>query len=135
MTDLLIVEDNKADQIFIKRAVDALESEVSYVVANDGQEALEHLESGVRPKVVVTDLKMPRLDGRQLVEAIKSNAETRMIPTLVFSTSTAQEDVDGCYANHANAYIVKPSSPKDYAAFAQRLYDFWLEQVALPQGV
>lgn len=133
MTDLLIVEDSKADQIFIKRAVEALGNDITYVVANDGQEALEHLQSGGRPKVVVTDLKMPRLDGRQLVQAIKSNAATRMIPTLVFSTSTAQEDVDSCYASHANAYVVKPSSPKDYAAFARRLYDFWLEQAALPK--
>lgn len=132
MTDILIVEDSKADQIFIARALDALDIKISYKFANDGREALDELENGLLPKVVVTDLKMPRLNGRELVQAIKTNERTKFIPTIVFSTSDAQEDVHACYRNYANAYIVKPSSPKEYGKFAKTVCDFWLDQVVLP---
>ncbi|MEM1021847.1 MAG: response regulator [Sphingomonadales bacterium] len=133
MSDILVVEDNKADEVFITRAFAKRVPDISITVVRNGADALDYLETHPLPKVILTDLKMPRVDGRQLLKRIKQSAKTRHIPTIVFSTSDDFDDVQSCYAQHANAYMTKPHSPKGYEKVAQSLADYWLAQTVLAQ--
>lgn len=138
-TDLvaLVVEDDPGDVLMITEALERGQSGWSIHVTGDGQEALDFLqrrtpyENAPVPDLILLDLNMPRLDGRQALALIKADQNLRHIPIVVFTTSAAQEDVLGAYQNHANAYVTKPIDLDDledvvgqidhfYTAVAQR---------------
>lgn len=130
--DILLVEDNEGD---IRLTVEALkEGKVRnrLEVARDGVEALERLRNGSRPDLILLDLNLPRMDGRELLGVIKEDPELRRIPVVVLTTSKAEEDIIRTYDLHANCYITKPVDLEQFIAVVKSIDDFWLTIVRLP---
>lgn len=111
---ILLVDDDPGDVAMISEALQDLPGQRDIHVVGDGVEALEFLrhngphEQAPRPDMVVLDLNMPRMDGRQVLAEVKTDAVLRAIPVVVFTTSASQDDINASYDRHANAYVTKP---------------------------
>jgi chemotaxis family two-component system response regulator Rcp1 len=137
--EILLVEDNPGD---VRLTIEGLkEGKVhnNLHVAQDGVEALAYLRregkhaGAVRPDLILLDLNLPRMDGREVLSAIKSDARMRTIPVVVLTTSRAEQDVLGSYDLHANCYITKPVDLEQFMTVVKSIEDFWLRVVTLPQ--
>ena len=108
-------------------------------VVNDGEAALKFLrgeaphEDGVRPDLVLLDLNMPRMDGREVLEQVKADPALRLIPIVVLTTSEAEQDVLRSYELHANCYIRKPIDFEQFIGVVKSIESFWLNVVTLPR--
>ena len=129
---ILLVEDDPIDQKFIRQALTASSSNLQVDLARDGAEALNYLRGNGPPKVILIDLNMPRMNGQELLSALKGDQKLRKIPAIVLSTTDDMKTITECYERHANAYLVKPASPAGYRRVAGRLKEFWLDEVQLP---
>lgn len=136
---LLLVEDNPGD---VRLTVEALKEGkilVDMQVARDGLEALTILrreapfEHAPRPDLILLDLNLPRMDGRQVLEIIKTDEQLRQIPVVVLTTSAAEQDILQAYNLHANCYITKPVDLEQFIRVVQAIDNFWLTVVRLPQ--
>jgi len=137
--DILLVEDNPGD---VRLTVEALrESKVlaNLQVARDGIEALAMLRregphaDARRPDLILLDLNLPRLDGRQVLETIKADTDLRQIPVVILTTSAAEQDILQAYNLHANCYITKPVDMDQFIRVVQAIDNFWLTIVRLPK--
>lgn len=131
---ILLVEDDLKDQKFILRALNKADGNLEIEVAKDAECALEALENGSSPKIIVTDLNMPGMGGQGLLEQLKMDERYKNIPTIVLSTSENDNDIKESYSRHANAYMVKPDSIAGYQKVASLLNEFWLNEVKLPKA-
>lgn len=131
---ILLVEDDLKDQKFILRALNKADGNLEIEVAKDAECALEALENGLSPKIIVTDLNMPGMGGQGLLEQLKMDERYKNIPTIVLSTSENDNDIKESYSRHANAYMVKPDSIAGYQKVASLLNEFWLNEVKLPKA-
>jgi two-component system, chemotaxis family, response regulator Rcp1 len=132
---ILVVDDSRADVRLLREAVreEAINAELHAV--EDGERALAHLRGGgERPDLILLDLNLPRRDGREVLEAIKSDPDLKSIPVIVLSTSAAPRDIADCYALHANAYLVKPMGLDEFATLVRAFDAFWLHSARLPSG-
>lgn len=129
---ILLVEDDKFDRELFRRGF-ADRQDCQIDCAGDGEEALSYLRSHPQPSLIVLDLNMPRMDGKELLRALKADRTLRGIPAIVLSTSGEAADVNACYDLLANAYAVKPNSPEELARFTTRLEEFWLREACLPR--
>jgi CheY-like chemotaxis protein len=132
---LLLVEDNLGDVGLIREAFASCEAEIEICVARDGVDALEQLDRGAhaeRPDLILLDLNLPRMDGRELLGRLKSDPELRAIPVVVFTSSNAPRDVAQAYALQANCYLVKPPDLAGIERVVGLLNDFWFKTVRLP---
>jgi len=131
--DILLVEDDEADAMLITEALHehAMARTVSQV--EDGVAALEWLRDPERPRpdLIVLDLNMPRMNGRELLEILKRDDKLKMIPVVVLTTSGAPEDVSSAYERHANAYVTKPVNLDDFIRTVRTIDTFFLD-TALP---
>ncbi|WP_433087671.1 response regulator [Dactylosporangium sp. CA-052675] len=135
---ILLVEDDPGDELMAREAFedDALSSDLH--VARDGQEALDFLyrrgrhASAPRPDFILLDLNLPRVDGRQVLRQVKSDAAVASIPVVVLTTSSAVEDVVACYGAHSNAYITKPSGYDEFVDVVRQINQFWMDTARLP---
>ncbi len=114
---ILLVEDDEVDIEAVKRAFKQHRVANTLHVTRDGEEAISYLrnegeyldpEKAPRPSLILMDLRMPRMDGLELLKIIKSDDELRIIPVVVFTSSREDEDVVRSYANGASSYLVKP---------------------------
>lgn len=121
---VMIVEDSDLDATLLKRVLGRLRPEVEVVRTRDGLDALELLESR-RPDLIIMDIRMPRMSGREALVEIKMNAALKRIPVIMMSTSSDDVDIEYCYDNHANAYVAKSFSVKEGKAM-ENLVKFWL---------
>lgn len=135
VVEILIVEDTPEDLELALRALRRAKLANNFHVARDGAEALEfifgegthagrQLEDG--PKVVLLDLKLPKVDGLEVLRRIKSDPRTAGIPVVVLTSSNEQNDVVECYKLGVNSYIVKPVNFERFAAAVQELGMYWL---------
>jgi len=85
-----------------------------------------------RPNLIILDLNLPKKNGREVLKEIKSNPELQMIPVIILTTSSAEEDIIETYKNHVNAYITKPFNLEKFIEIVKSIYDFWLKNVKLP---
>ncbi|WP_426189793.1 response regulator [Massilia sp. DWR3-1-1] len=136
---LLLVEDNPDDEALILRAFE-LAKVAHPLVAHDGVEALECLSGcapEALPRLVVLDLKLPRLDGMGVLKAIRADPRTRLIPVLMLTSSMLDDDLAACYALGANSYLVKPIDFSQFVAMVAQLTHYWLtlNQTAAAQGL
>lgn len=134
---LLLVEDNGDDRALTARAFRLAMPSIVIVIASDGIEALEFFAAcreDALPKLVVIDLNMPRLDGFGLLEAIRANPRTRLLPVLVLTSSVLADDVARAYASGANSYLVKPIDFVDFKLMASLLLCYWLTANQTPQA-
>jgi chemotaxis family two-component system response regulator Rcp1 len=136
--DILLVEDEPAGARLIRETLRASAARVRVAVVGDGLEALRYLRreglyAGVpRPDLIILDLNMPRMSGRELLAEVKSDPDLRRIPVVVLTTSEAEDDVRTSYDLHANCYVAKPADLGQFAKTMQRLQEFWFSVVRLP---
>ncbi|MFF1380437.1 response regulator [Streptomyces sp. NPDC058308] len=126
--DVLLVEDDIADAMLIQEAL-CERGARNLVQVPDGVAALEHLrDPGTpRPDLIVLDLNMPRMNGRDLLKVLKSDEDLRAIPVVVLTTSAAPDDVTGAYSSHANAYVTKPVNLEEFEQAVQSIDAFYLD--------
>ncbi len=133
--EILLVEDNPHDAELTLRALKARNLANQVFIARDGAEALEFFfgdsahplrQFGVAPKVVLLDLKLPKVDGLEVLRRLRADEQTRMLPVVVLTSSREEPDIATAYRLGANSYIVKPV---DFEAFARAVSDvgfYWV---------
>ena len=136
--EILLVEDDPGDVLMTKEAlVDAKMANELRVVSN-GEEALAYLfregpyADAPRPGLILLDLNLPRVDGREVLARIKAEEELRRIPVVVLTTSEAEEDILRSYDLHANAYVTKPVDFEAFVKVVRQVDDFYINVVRLP---
>ncbi|MEU8899808.1 response regulator [Nocardia sp. NPDC048505] len=136
--DILLVEDDPGDELMTREAFEDNKIGNTLHVARDGQEALDFLyREGVhagapQPDLILLDLNLPKYDGRQVLEKIKSDPDLSHIPVVVLTTSAAEEDILRSYRLHANAYVTKPVDLDQFVAAIKQIDDFFVQVVRLP---
>jgi CheY-like chemotaxis protein len=135
---ILLVDDDPGDVLIIEEALESVGAPRTVHVVNDGVDALAFLRrtgrftEAPRPDVVLLDLNMPRMDGRQVLAQVKTDVHLRCIPVVVFTTSQAPNDILASYALHANAYVAKPMSLDDLTGVVVKIDEFFANVAALP---
>ena len=132
---ILIVEDEPADSMLLKRVLYRIRPDVEVDIASDGDEALSVLlpANGLNPmpadfpRYVLLDLKLRRMDGLIVLEALKADAHARKIPVIVFTSSSDPSDVRTAYDLGANSYLVKPLDSAGLTGIAGMICTYWLE--------
>jgi CheY-like chemotaxis protein len=138
--DILLVEDDPGDELITREAFEHNKLHNRLHVAHDGEEGLNYLyqrgayEDAKRPDLILLDLNLPKYDGRQLLEKIKSDPDLSRIPVVVLTTSSAEEDILRSYKLHANAYVTKPVDLDQFINAVRQIDEFFLQVVRLPQG-
>jgi two-component system response regulator len=129
---LLLIEDNPYDQVLTLRAFHK-STAASVVVARDGFEALRYLlgdaesaASAELPTLVVLDLKLPRMDGFEVLRRLRAHRRTHLLPVVVLSSSLEERDLHRCYALGANSYLRKPVDFVEFVSVASALGSYWL---------
>ncbi len=136
---ILLVEDNPADDLLAREAFRAAKARTVLHRVEDGLEALAFVrrqgrfKDAPRPDLVLLDLNLPRMDGRETLAELKSDPRLRTIPVLVLTTSEAEEDVAGAYGLHANGYLRKPVEYDHFVALVAAIDGFWLGCATLPE--
>ncbi|WP_410509124.1 response regulator [Methanosarcina hadiensis] len=136
--EILLVEDSKGDVGLIEEVFEDAKIRNNLRVVEDGEEAILYLRgegqfSGVpRPDIILLDLNLPKKDGREVLEEIKSDEDLKNIPVVVLTTSKAEADILKSYNLHANAYVTKPVDFDQFIKVIKSIEDFWLEVVRLP---
>ncbi|HVT71507.1 MAG TPA: response regulator [Lacunisphaera sp.] len=134
--DLLLLEDNPQDLELALRALRRAGINNSIRVVRDGVEALAWIlaEPAPMPKLILLDLKVPKVSGLDVLRRVKEDPRTRGIPVVVLTSSREQVDVSECYRLGANSYVVKPVEFDRFAAVVRQIGQYWL-QVNQPQKV
>lgn len=139
--DILLVEDNPGDVRLTKEALKESRILNNLYFAKDGVEALAFLnreepyQEVPKPDLILLDLNLPKMDGRELLAKIKQNPELKRIPVVVVTTSEAEQDILRTYDLHANCYITKPVDLDKFVDIVKGLEEFWLSIVKLPSMV
>jgi CheY-like chemotaxis protein len=131
--NVLVVDDDPIDQRLLSSALRKCSDGIRIRTADGGLEALDAFSKDGLPDLVVTDIKMPGIDGHQLVDLIRGTPKYCCIPIVAYSTSMDEQDVRNAYMEGANAYIVKPSSQADYLEVGRAIVDFWTKTAELPR--
>ncbi|KYC54326.1 MAG: response regulator PleD [Candidatus Methanofastidiosum methylothiophilum] len=138
--EILLVEDNPGDARLTIEALKEGKIRNNINVAVDGLEALKYLfredkfANATRPDIILLDLNLPKKNGREVLEIIKSDKDLRRIPVVILTTSKAEEDILKTYDLHANCYITKPVDLDQFITVIKTIEDFWLSIVKLPGG-
>lgn len=136
--EVLLVEDDPGDELMTREAFQDNKIRNTLHVARDGEEALDFLyrrgahSDAPRPDLILLDLNLPKYDGRQVLEQIKQDPELALIPVVVLTTSSAEEDILRSYKLHANAYVTKPVDLDQFIAAVRQIDDFFVTVVRLP---
>ncbi|MFI6350359.1 response regulator [Streptomyces sp. NPDC050560] len=137
--EVLLVEDDPGDELMTREAFEDNKIRNSLHVARDGQEALDFLyrrepfTDAPTPDLILLDLNLPKYDGRQVLERIKSDPDLSHIPVVVLTTSSAEEDILRSYRLHANAYVTKPVDLDQFIAAVRQIDEFFVTVVRLPR--
>ena len=136
--EILMVEDSPIDVLMAREALQQAKVLNNLSVTENGVEALAFLRrenqyaGAPRPDLILLDLNMPRMDGREVLQELKADPELKCIPVVVLTTSKAEEDIVKSYGLHANCYITKPVDFERFVAVVQTIQDFWFTVVTLP---
>ncbi|GAA0491087.1 two-component system response regulator [Paractinoplanes deccanensis] len=136
---ILVVDDDDADALMISEALESADSSASVERVADGREALDYLRrqgpyaQAHRPDLILLDLNMPRMDGRETLAAIKSDDGLKAIPVVILTTSGAAPDIVASYQHRANAYVTKPFGLDDFESTVRQINRFYREVATLPQ--
>ncbi|MCW2560456.1 MAG: response regulator receiver protein [Mycobacterium sp.] len=138
--DVLLVEDDPGDVLITREVIEHNEFTKTLHVVSDGQEGLDFLykrgahADAPQPDLILLDLNLPKYDGRQLLEQIKSDADLCHIPVVVLTTSSAEEDILTSYKLHANAYVTKPVDVDQFMTAVRQIDEFFIQVAQLPQS-
>ncbi len=136
--EILLVEDDPGDELITREAFEHNKLKNNLHVAHDGEEGLDflyqrgHFEGAPRPDLILLDLNLPKYDGRQLLEKVKSDPDLARIPIVVLTTSSAEEDILRSYELHANAYVTKPVDLDQFINAVRQIDEFFIQVVRLP---
>ncbi|WP_041939259.1 MULTISPECIES: response regulator [Frankia] len=131
--EVLLAEDDPGDVLLVEEAFASRGQAPRVHPVGDGLEALAYLRDSAqpRPDLIILDLNMPRMDGRETLAAIKKDPDLCTIPVVMLTTSQAPEDVRASYQLHANAYVCKPQTFDEFIHAVQSIDDFYLDLVRL----
>ncbi len=138
--EVLLVEDNPGDARLTKEALTEWDILNNLHVVEDGQKGLAFLrrqepyEDAPRPDLIILDLNLPKITGRDLLEAIKEDGDLLTIPVVVLTTSQSDRDIRQAYDLHANCYITKPVDLDRFMEVIKSFGTFWFSTVTLPRG-
>jgi len=125
--DILLVEDNPNDAELTQRALKKSDIGARLAIARDGAEALEYLLSNrPKPKVVFLDLKLPKIDGIEVLRRVRSEERMRSLPIVVLTSSQEERDINECYKLGVNSYVVKPVEFDKFYKAVGDLGMYWL---------
>jgi len=133
---ILLVEDNPDHEELVRRALEERAAPVALKVVRHGEEALDYLfrrgawsepRQSPRPRLILLDLRLPRVDGLQVLAVVKSTPPLRDIPVVILTTSDSEQDMAGAYARHANSYLVKPVDHQRFADLVASVESYWLD--------
>jgi CheY-like chemotaxis protein len=136
--EVLLVEDDPGDVLMTQEAFEEHKVHNRLNIVNDGVDALAYLRregeyaDAARPDLILLDLNLPRMDGREVLSKIKNDHSLRQIPVVVLTTSQADEDVLRSYQLHANAYVTKPVDFERFIAVVRQIDEFFVSVVKLP---
>jgi len=136
--EILLVEDDPGDVDLTRECLDEAKVAVILNVVEDGMRALAYLRrEGVygqarRPDLILLDLNLPKMDGREVLAEIKGDEQLKKIPVVVLTTSDYEEDISQSYSLGANCYVTKPVGLEEFAHIVKTIEDFWLTIVKLP---
>jgi CheY-like chemotaxis protein len=131
---ILIAEDSEDDALFLKRAFRKIGMTNAVQILTNGQDVIDYLRAEGKfedrrqfpfPSVLFTDIKMPRVNGFEVLEWLRDHPECKVIPTIMFSSSGQPEDVERAYKLGANAYFIKPASLGELEEMLRYAYEFW----------
>ena len=137
--EVLLVEDNPGDVRLTQEALRDANRSIRLHVAFDGVEAMAFLRregthaQAPRPDLILLDLNLPRMDGREVLARIKEDDSLKLIPTIILTTSDAEADIVKSYQLQANCYLTKPVQLDAFEDLVKSINDFWLTKVKLPQ--
>lgn len=134
---LLYVEDNLDHADLVLDTLSRQQVPARVVHVEDGEAAIAYLQqtdvvSSPRPRLILLDLRLPKLDGFEVLRTVKSTPELSAIPVVVLTTSASNLDLSRAYAHHANSYLVKPHDYLTLDGLLQAVSDYWLKRNALP---
>ena len=135
---ILLVEDNGGDARLVVEALKECDVPTTVTIVNDGLQVMAYLQheepyqQAVHPDVILLDLNLPRKDGREVLQEIKTDPALKTIPVIILTSSEADEDVLSTYANGASCYVVKPMALTEYFGVIRDLVAFWGTRVRLP---
>ena len=138
--EVLLVEDSPGDVRLTQEAFRGANKSIHLHVASDGVEAMAFLRreglhaKAPRPDLILLDLNLPKMDGREVLAHIKEDPSLKMIPTVILTTSEAEADIVKSYELQANCYLNKPVQLDEFEKLVKNINDFWLREVQLPQG-
>jgi two-component system, chemotaxis family, response regulator Rcp1 len=137
--EVLLVEDSPGDVRLTQEAFRDANKAINLHVVADGVEAMAFLrQSGEhvgapRPDLILLDLNLPKMDGREVLALIKADESLKLIPTVILTTSEAEADIVKSYELQANCYLTKPAHWDAFESLVKSINDFWLTRVKLPQ--
>lgn len=137
--EVLLVEDSPGDIRLTREAFHDANADIHVNVATDGVEAMAFLRregdqvDAPRPAIILLDLNLPRMDGREVLAQIKADPSLKTIPTIILTTSEANADIVRSYELQANSYLTKPVQLEKFESLVKSLNDFWLVKAKLPQ--
>ncbi|MEA5573097.1 response regulator [Calothrix sp. UHCC 0171] len=140
---VLVVEDSNEDFKMLQRLMQRMSVQNPVYRCCNGDEALEYLkhegiydnpQTAPRPSVILLDLNLPGLDGRDVLEQLKQDSNFREIPVVVFTTSSNPKDIQLCYQKGANGYLIKPMNSEELQDIVRAFVDYWLETNVSPNG-
>jgi CheY-like chemotaxis protein len=140
VVDILMVEDDPGDARLTIEALKRSKVHTHLTVVGDGIEALAYLgregrySHVTRPDIILLDLNMPRMNGRELLTRIKQDPELQSIPVVVLTTSSEEEDIERSYFSHANCFVTKPVDLKQFMSVVLSIDEFWFTVVKLPHA-
>jgi CheY-like chemotaxis protein len=139
--EVLLVEDSPGDVRLTQEAFRVTNDAIRIHVANDGVEAMAFLmregkyKDVPRPDIILLDLNLPKMDGREVLAHIKEDASLKLIPTVILTTSEAEVDIVHSYKLQANCYLNKPVQLEAFEVLVRSINDFWLTTVKLPAQI
>lgn len=135
---ILLVEDNPADVMLMQEAFNNSTIVEEIHIAVDGEEALDFVnkrgkfENAVTPDLILLDLNLPKIDGREVLSELNKDPELHRIPVIVLSSSKVEKDILESYDNSANCYIVKPIELEKFVKIVEMIESFWFGLATLP---
>ena len=141
--EVLMMEDDQGDIKITRESLKRSKLHINLNTVGDGKEGMDYLKkvgkyaSAKTPQLIILDLNMPRMDGRQVLHAIKHDDDIQLkrIPVVILTTSQEEEDVIKSYLEGANCYIAKPVDFEQFQKVVNEIYNFWFTIVKLPDGI
>ena len=136
---ILLVEDNEGDILLTLEALREAKVHNEINVVRDGEAALQYMKkegqykNAETPDLVLLDINLPKMDGIEVLEQLKSDEHLRVIPIVMLTTSDSEKDIFQSYQSHANCYITKPVNFENFIEVIQTIKDFWINIVKLPK--